>query len=130
MKIEYLTNVDRTRPKDSILRIFDFNRSEARLFKEILSKLVDGSAAETDITVLPFVTSVGGCRLILKVGKKDIGIVALPGNVFECILTRDGWENAADLIGPFCSEKDVSGYQWLYDLDNHIDLLFLENGDW
>jgi hypothetical protein len=130
MKIDYITDVDPAHPKDSILRIFDFDRSEAYHFREILSKLADGLITETDLTGLAFVTPVGGCRLILKAGSKDRGIVPLPGNIFECILTKISWQNAEGLVAPFCDEGGESGYQWLYDLHNDIDLLFSRNGDW
>jgi hypothetical protein len=130
MKIEYLTEVNPAYPSDSILRIFDFDYFEACQFREILSKLANGSVAETDLSNLPFVTSISGCRLILKVGSKDKGIVPLSGNAFECILTRNAWQDAESFVEPFCDENPVSGYQWLYDLDNDIELLFSKNGDW
>jgi hypothetical protein len=130
MKIEYLTKINPDHPKDSILRIFDFNSSEACEFRNILSRLADGSSSETDMNSLPFVTSVANCRLVLKVGSKNKGLISLPNNAFECILTRDTWEDAQGLVEPFCDTNDAAGYQWLYDLETDIELLFSRDGDW
>jgi hypothetical protein len=130
MKIEYLTNTNPAHPKDSILRIFDFTSSEACQFRDILSKLADGLCTEIVLNSFPFVTSVADCRLVLKVGQKDKGVISLSANNFECILTRDAWEDAQAFVEPFCDTRDVSGYQWLYNLNTHIELLFSKNGDW
>ena len=130
MKIEYLPKVNPDHPNDGILRIFDFNSSEACQFRDMLAKLADSSSSETDVNSLPFVTSIASCRLGLKVGSKDKGLISLPNNAFECILTRDTWENVQGLVEPFCDENDAVGYQWLYDLDTDIELLFSPDGDW
>ena len=130
MKIEHLTNTNPAHPKDSILRIFDFTSSEACQFRDILSKLADGSISEFDLSGLPFVTSIGGCRLTLKVGSRDKGVIRFSDTAFECILTKLTWENAEAFVEPFCDTKDFSGYQWLYNLDTDIELLFSQGGDW
>lgn len=129
MKIEHLANIDPAHPKDGILRAFDFDSTEACQFKNILSKLANGLIAEIDLSSLPFVTSVGGCHLFLKVGSRDKGTIRVSNTVFECILTRDTWVNAEGLVEPFC-EGNLSGYQWLYDLNTDIDFLFPPSGDW
>jgi hypothetical protein len=130
MKIEYLTNTNPDHPKDSILRIFDFTSSEACQFRDILSKLADGSISKIDLSDLPFVVPIAGCRLTLKVGSRDKGVIRLSNTAFECILTKLTWENAEGLVEPFCDTREVSGYQWLYNLDTDIELLFSQNGDW
>jgi len=129
MKIDHLTNVNRDYPKDSIIRIFDFDPSEACLFKDILSKLAHGLVLDSDLSNLPFVSPIDGCRLILKLGKIDVGAVQSAATFFECILTQTSWSNAEELVGPFC-EGNLAGYQWLYDLDTDIELLFSPNGEW
>jgi hypothetical protein len=130
VKIEHLTNTNPSHPKDSILRIFDFTSSEACQFRDILSKLADGSCTEIVLNSFPFVMSVADCRLVLKVGPKDKGVISHSVNDFECILTRDGWGDAQDFVEPFCDIKDVPGYQWLYNLSTNIELLFSKDGDW
>jgi hypothetical protein len=129
LKIEHLTNTDPVQPKDSILRIFDFDSSEACQFRGVLSKLASGAISEINLSDLPFVTSIGGCRLILKAGTRDKGVIHVSTTIFECTLTRLTWDNAEGLVEPFCGEN-LSGYQWLYNMDTDIQLLFSPNGDW
>ncbi len=130
MKIEYLNNTNPDDPKESILRIFDFDSSEARQFKDVLSQLANDSVFEVDMNSLPFVESVGGCRLTLKAGSRDKGVQMSSRNTFECILTRTTWSNVKYLVEPFC-EGDIRGYfQWLYDLSGDIELLLSPDGGW
>ena len=129
MKIEHLTNTNSVHSKDSILRIFDFDSPEACHFRDVLSKLASGGISEIDLSDLPFVTSIDGCRLILKVGTRDKGVIHFSSTIFECILTRLTWDNAEGLVEPFCG-GNLSGYQWLYDLNTDIQFLFSPSGDW
>lgn len=129
MKIEHLTSTNPANPKESILRIFDFNPSEACQFKDKLSQLANGSVSAIDLSAHPFMTSIDGCHLILKADTRDKGVIRTSGSIFECILTRSTWGNAEGLVQPFCG-RDISGYQWLYDLDTDIRLLFSPRGDW
>ena len=129
MKIEHLTNTNSAHPKDSILRIFDFDLSEACRFRDMLSRLADGSATTIDLDRISFVEAIADCHLVLKVGTKSKGVIILSKSTFECILTRDAWEDAKDLIEPFC-EGNLSGYQWLYNLNTNVELLFSPSGDW
>jgi hypothetical protein len=129
MKIQHLTNTNPAQPKESILRIFDFVSSEACQFRDVLSKLANGSVSVIDLSGLAFVTSIDGCRLILKAGMRDKGLNHVSSATFECTLTKLTWENAEGLVEPFC-EGNLSGYQWLYDLDNDIEFLFSPSGDW
>lgn len=129
MKIEYLPNTDPVHPKDAIFRVFDFNSSEACQFRDILVGLSNGSVSEVHMKELPFIAVAGECHLVLKVGSMDAGIVTRSGTDFECVLKRNTWKNAACLVEPFC-EEELSGHQWLYDLDTDIEFLFSPSGDW
>jgi hypothetical protein len=129
MKIEYLTQTNPAHPKDSILRILDFDSSEACQFRAILSKLADGSITKTDLSGIPFIAAIADCHLVLNVGLSDKGIIVHSENTFECILTKNSWEDAVGLVEPFC-EGNLSGYQWLYNLNTNIDFLFSPSGDW
>jgi hypothetical protein len=130
MKVEYLNNTDPVHPKDSIIRIFDFDSHEACLFRNTVSELADGSAATVDLGSLPFVESVGRLRLFLRVGEKDEGVIPFPRDTYECILTKEAWEDVQSLVEPFCRSIGQSTYQWLYNLDTDIELLFSPSGHW
>jgi hypothetical protein len=129
MKIEHLPNTDPEHPKDSIIRAFDFDSSEACHFRNILSSLANGSISEINLSGLPFVSAVGGCNLVLKVGTTDKGTIQVSNDVFECTLTSDTWQNAEGLVEPFC-KGNLKGYQWLYNLNTDIQFLFSPNGKW
>jgi hypothetical protein len=130
MRLEYLDNIDLARPNEGIIRIFDFDSSEACLFRDTVSTLSNGSASTVDLGAFPFVKSVRSCRLLLKVGAKDQGAILLSGNTYECVLTREAWEDVRSLVEPFCRSDDQSKYQWLYDLNTGIELLFSPSGSW
>jgi hypothetical protein len=55
--------------------------------------------------------------------KTDEGILTKDNQTFFCILTIDGFKKMIKLIAPFC-KKESKGYQYLYEIDNPIDLLF------
>jgi hypothetical protein len=129
MKIEYLPDAHYDSPKDSILRVYDFDTEQACQFRDILSKLSKGLISEFDLSDLPFVNSVDGCHLILKVARWDEGIIQITDADFECKLTEINWENAVGLIECFC-EGNVTGFQWLYDLCTDIEFLFSADGHW
>lgn len=129
MKVEHLTNTNPDHPKDSILRVFDFDSSEACKFRDILSKLANGSISEINLSNIPFIMPIGDCCLILKVGSKDKGIINISNNVFECILTKTTWDNAEGLVELFCEGK-LTGHQWLYNLTTDIEFLFSPDGGW
>jgi hypothetical protein len=130
MKIEYLSHTDPAYPNESIFRIFDFDTNEASKFREIVSKLAQGKISESELNELPFIVPVEGCRLVLKTGAKNRGIVEVSKKSFECILKKEAWGNAHDLIEPFCDYINSNVYQWLYDLDTDIELLFSPTGKW
>lgn len=120
-----MTNI----PTSSMIRAFDFDSLEACRFRDTLSGLSSGAISEIDLTGLPFVTPIGGCRLILKVGKGDMGTIQFSKTVFECVLTKVSWETAEGLVEPFC-DGNLSGYQWLYNLNTNIEFLFSPSGEW
>ncbi len=129
MKIEYLPEAHSVHPKDSILRVYDFDTQQACQFRDILSKLSNDLISEFNLSDLPFVTSVDGCHLLLKVARRDEGILQMTDTDFECKLTKMGWENAVELIECFCAGHPT-GYQWLYNEYTDIQFLFSADGDW
>ncbi len=84
--------------------------------------------ASLDLTELKFAELLN-CNLILRISDSDIGITIINKKDFYCDLTIHEYENMIRLIEPFCN-KDINGYQWLYDLDNEIEFLFSSGGSW
>lgn len=77
---------------------------------------------------LDFIQSIN-CNLILQLSETDDGITTFDNKNFVCSLTTEKYKEMLLLMEPFC-DKDVYGYQWLYDLDTAIDLLFSPGGSW
>jgi hypothetical protein len=69
------------------------------------------------------------CNLILGLFESDEGILSRDQHTFYCILTLKGFANMIQLITPFCT-KESRGYQYLYEIDNPIDLLFSPTASW
>ena len=91
-----------------------------------LSKLLDKT--QLDLAALDFIYPIN-CNLIFCLAETDIGIVAKDDQTYNCLLTLNGYQKIINLLEPFCSSENV-GYQWLYDNNHPIDLLFLEDGSW
>lgn len=129
MNIEHITNTNPANSNDSILRLCDFDASEACQFRDILAGLANGSVSRVELKSFSFVHVSADCDLILTVGQKNKGVVILSDNVFECVLTKEKWKDAECLVQPFC-EGNMTGYQWLYDLNTDVELLFSPSGRW
>lgn len=118
MKIEFLPNAHR--PKEHILRIFDFDMKQARLFSDAI-KLVIGEGRTVHLAEFDFIQLVN-CNLSLRISGMDIGVITDDDHNFYCKMSVSGYEAMLKLIEPFC-QKESRSYAWMYDLDNPIDLL-------
>jgi len=112
-----------------LIRLYDFDSIEALRFRNALqSKIVD-QQIEFNLMAEPFIERVN-CNLTFRISKTDNGISTINNHNFYCDLTLDSYEHMIYLVEPFCEQKDNRGYQWLYDLDNLIDLLLSPGGSW
>ena len=129
MKIEYLEAGAEDCP---LIRLFGNEPTSVATLSEALMKLGRGELTAVAVHDLPGFTSLSGCQLIARVGRKDNGIrkVDIP-NVFECILTKETWSQVAELTLPFCTPVDYDAHQWL-DRTSNIFLLITNNqkGRW
>lgn len=130
MKIDCIKEYELFNPKDSILRIYDFNTEGVKKLLMIFGELAEGKVPEIDLGHYSFISSVGGINLILKIGTDDIGVEQTSESDFVCTLTKSGWENAINLAQPFSESVDANRFQWLYDLGTDIDLLLSSSGRW
>lgn len=126
MKLEYLGIVNDD--KDEIVRLFDFESGEALKLKEEIAFFLLRDISELQISNLPFLNSIN-CNLKFRKSNENKGILKSTDNTFVCELTNESFQNMILLIEPFCL-KDKSGFQWLYDINTPIDLLFSQSGDW
>jgi hypothetical protein len=120
MKLDFIENIDGH--DQSIVRLYNFNKKEAIKFRDLLEDTVIAKKQKLDLSQVDFITP-RNCNLIFGLFKTDEGILTKDNQTFFCILTLDGFKKMIKLIAPFC-KKESKGYQYLYEIDNPIDLLF------
>lgn len=120
MELDYIKNVNGL--EEHVVRLYNFDMAEAILFRTLLIETIIEERQQLDLSQVPFITP-RNCNLILGLFKSDEGILSKDQQTFYCVLTLKGFTNMIDLITPFCN-KASRGYQYLYDIDNPIDLLF------
>ena len=125
MKLEYLAGRSQDR---SLIRLFAFDRAEARLLRQLVSSLVTGESQSVALQNQVWAESVGGCSLTLRRGTWDQGIQDVDSLQFECVLSPHGWSNVEGLLEPFC-DSDPAGFQWLTDYGS-VSLLLSQSGQW
>ena len=120
MEIDYLEDINGH--EQNIVRLYNFNKAEAILFRDLLKETVVEKKQKLDLSQVDFIDT-ENCNLIFGLFKSDEGIITKDKETFFCILTLDGFIEMVRLLEPFC-KKETKGYQYLYDLDNPNDLLF------
>ncbi|WP_405609710.1 hypothetical protein [Polaribacter sp. Asnod1-A03] len=120
MELDYIENIDGH--DQNIVRLYNFNKAEAILFRDLIVDTVILKKQKLDLSKVDFIEP-RNCNLILGLFKTDEGILTKDNETFFCVLTLEGFTNMARLIEPFC-RKESRGYQYLYEIDNPTDLLF------
>jgi hypothetical protein len=120
MELDYIENVNGL--DENIVRLYNFNKTEAILFRDLLKETIIDKKQKLDLSQVDFITP-RNCNLIFGLFKSDEGILTKDNQTFFCILTLEGFINMATLLEPFCN-KETKGYQYLYDIDTPTDLLF------
>lgn len=119
MEIDYLDDINGH--DQNIVRLYNFNKAEAILFRDLLKDTIINKRQKLDLSEVDFIEP-RNCNLIFGLFKSDEGILTKDNETFFCILTLDGFHKMIELIEPFCN-KESRGYQYLYDIDNPIDLM-------
>ena len=126
MKLEFLENINEY--NEHAIRLYDFDSAQANVFRERISRFIVDKENSLDLSALDFIEPVN-CQLILRTAEEDLGISTIDNIHFVCDLTVNSYKNITILLEPFC-KKESQGYQWLYDIDTPIDLLFSAGGSW
>ena len=125
MKLEFLPSGARACP---LIRLYAFSRAEAQNLRELVKSLSNASRQSVSLDEEPWIESVEGCRLTLRLGNSDEGVRQSGPSSFECILGSSGWYNVEGLLDPFC-ESEPAGFQWLTNTGN-VSLLLSRDGRW
>jgi hypothetical protein len=127
MKLEFLASGS---PDCPLIRLYDFDVAAAERLRELFRRLSDASLLCASLHEQLGVEAIDGCRLDLRLGSRDCGIVQTTPSSFECILTAEGWSQVVDLLEPFCgSVGKPRRYQWLNE-DGEVSLLLSPLGSW
>jgi len=121
MQLDYIDKINEF--GDNIVRLYDFDSSQAIKFQQILQQII-----VIDLSTVDFIQE-RNCNLILRISDEDTGIVRSGKQKFFCDLTIGGYEHMVSLLEPFC-KRETKGYQWLYDIDSQTDFLFSPGGTW
>ena len=120
MKLEFLYQINEF--DEHAVRLSDFNSIQAREFREVLKQEILIEKKSLEVHTLGFIESFN-CQLTLRIATEDLGIEEVVGKHLYCDLTLDSYKNMIKLLEPFCN-KESKGYEWLYDVDTPIGLLF------
>ena len=125
MKLGFLDNVNEY--GDQVVRLYNFNKAEAILFRDAVQKTVIDANQSLDLLSLEFIEHTN-CKLILHIAETDEGILTMDNETFFCDLTMEGYKNMIRLIEPFCI-KESKSFKMLYDIDSQVDFLFSPYGN-
>jgi hypothetical protein len=126
MRLDYIDGLNGF--GDNMVRLFDFNMSEAILFRDALIEFTNSRSPFLKLEDLTFIEA-RNCNLVLFKSDEDEGIISEDDENFFCVLTIEGYQRMIQLLEPFCN-KETKGYQFLYELDNLTDFLFSPAGTW
>src|SRR5437870_1878238 len=125
MKLEFLPDGSDDCP---LIRVYDMDSTEVAQLFAALSALASRERESIAVHELPGMETISECRLLLRTGSRDRGMVQLRGSaIFECVLTADSWDNVAGLTEPFLNGN--RGYQWLVT-SGDAKWLLSKDGQW
>jgi hypothetical protein len=126
MELDYIENINEF--GENIVRLYNFDKSEAKLFRELIKDTIINRKHKLDLSQVDFIER-RNCNLILGLFRTDEGILSKDNRTFYCILTLESYKNILKLLEPFC-KKETKAHQFLYDIDNPTDFLFSPAGTW
>ena len=126
MKLEFLPDGSVDCP---LVRLYDFDTHQAVCLRLAFDQLANGTVSEVLLHEQEGIESISGCKLHLRSGKRDVGVVQCSASSFDCILTKKRWADVVSLTEPFCRRIEPNTHQWLNE-DGPISLLLSPNGMW
>ena len=126
MQLDFIDNLNGY--GDNVVRLYDFNKSEAIKFRDTLSEFISTNTPVLDLGSLNYIEE-RNCKLSLAIADEDLGIVTRDKKSFYCAMTPEGFKAILELLTPFC-KKETKGYTMLYDIDSNTDFLFSPAGTW
>lgn len=125
MKLEFL---EAGSPDCPLIRLYDFSPIEVQRLRGLIKSLIDRSRGSVVLSELPWIGSVKGCCLTLRLGDGEQGVRQTGPLIFDCTLNEVNWDNVEGLLEPFC-ESEPTGYQWLCRRSK-VSLIVSRDGRW
>jgi len=120
MRVEYLHEGS---PNCPLLRFYGNNLLDFSTLGRCFKELGSGTLQHVGIHDLPGFEAIGRCTLTARVGQKNKGVSQVgPGQDFEWVLTREGWETVGELTEPFLELRKVHMHQWFAGKDAKFGL--------
>lgn len=126
MELDYIENINSD--GENVVRLYNFDKSQAIQFRDLIKDTIVNRKQKLDLSQVEFIEQ-RNCNLILGLFKTDEGILTNDNKTFYCALTLENYHIMLTLLEPFCN-KETRSHQYLYDIDNPIDLLFSPAGTW
>ena len=120
MKLEFFADGS---PDGPLLLLYGKAPDTVRALARELGALKGG---QLELETFPGIEAVGGCRVVAKVTRRDLGIRQVGPTSFVWELSPAGWEQAIGLMEPFTEGSSGDGFQWL--LRNAPDISFIISG--
>lgn len=115
-------------PDCPLLRLYDFESTEARQLQHAVLRLVRKNDEMIALHRQPGIQPLAGCELTLLRADNMQGVRETAPQKFEWLYSIDGWLEVAGLIQPFC-QVDAGGFQWLSRIGK-IAVLLSRDGNW
>ena len=125
MKLEFLESGS---PDCPLIRLYEFTSREAYQLRRVALQLARSKEITVRLHEQPNVVAIDGCKLTLQQGKKDRGVSEISSLNFECVFSKAGWLQVADLIRRF-SRSAANGFQWLSET-RKVKILLSCDGKW
>lgn len=127
MKIDYIDDVNSDYLADKMIRISDFTNADILDFYNVIQENLIKNKNSVDVSTINFIDLIN-CELLFTISEQSKGLYENHKNSFICALTLSEYEDMIKFIHPFLN--DPSGFQFLIDPVNHIELLLSSGGGW
>ncbi|MGH7725614.1 MAG: hypothetical protein ACREOU_09315 [Candidatus Eiseniibacteriota bacterium] len=98
---------------EALLLLYGGGPGEVASLRSALHGLSQDVGLELAVHDLPFVLTVGNCRLRAISAAKDVGVRTRSPADFEWTLDQESWLQVDDLLEPFCRETKEVRFQFL-----------------
>ena len=126
MKVEHFPDGLEGRP---MILLSGGTPDEVKELRASLRPLVQASGRELLFNDLPFVESVGQCRVIAISSDSEVGVKAMTSGQFQWEMHPHDWLTVEGLLEPFSKEATSIGFQYLNAGDGP-EVIYSADGTW